>query len=1045
MIDAVVRLALRRRALVLLLALALSGGGVWSALQLPIDAVPDVTNVQVQVNSVAPSLGAQEVERQITFPIELALTGLPRIRETRSISQFGLSQVVLVFEEGSDLYAVRNLVAQRLEGVKDTLPPGVKAEMGPVTTGLGEIYYALLDHPTLDPMQRRTLVDWVLRPALLSVPGLAEINTWGGSVRQIQVQLDPERLQAFGFSVLDVVRAVSESNENAGGASIAKGSEQQLVRSVGTIRRPDDLRKVVLGAPDGVPVTLGQVARVGDAAMVRQGAITGMGKGEQVTAIALLMVGENGRVVVERVKDKLASIRKSLPEGSRLIGFQDRSRLIERTLQTALQNLAEGGALVVAILFLFLFQIRAGLIVSAMIPLSMLFAVMGMRQFHVSANLMSLGAIDFGLVVDGAVIIVENTVKRLAAVRREEMDQWTPQAKDELVYKAASEVLKPSLSGVVIIMAAYLPILTLEGVEGRMFRPMGLTVLFALAGSLLLSLTLVPVLCSLFLKAGPEKENPLVHRLEHGYRPLLGRLLAKPVVPVATAAALFVLAAVIFPRLGSEFMPQLDEGAIAVEAMYAPSISIDEVIERAGVAERFLLEKFPDEIEQVITRIGRPEVATDPMLINQTDILMDLASPSKWKKARSKDELVAKVAAELDNVPGVATSMTQPIQMRMGELLAGVGQRSDLGIQLFGPDPDVLASEAAKIAGLVGRVRGAADVRAESTQGLPQLQVLVDRDALARYGVHVSDVNATVAAAVGGETATIVSDGATRVDVSVRLSEEFRSTPESIGRIPVATADGALVPLRELARIEEVEGPIQISRENGQRRITIQANARGTDLGTLATEVKRRLESDYKVPVGYRLEFAGTFEQLQSGRARLLIVTPLAFLLIYLLLYSTFGSARLAALVFTGIPLAATGGVFALGLRSMPFSMPAGIGFIALAGIAVLNGVVLVSFINDLRRQGSDLRTAIVEGAVARLRPVLMTASVAGIGFLPMALSRGAGAEVQKPLATVVIGGLVSSTILTLVVLPALLDWTERGGGRAGSRAGSQPSEPKGH
>ncbi|MFY7952618.1 MAG: efflux RND transporter permease subunit, partial [Armatimonadaceae bacterium] len=707
-----------------------------------------------------------------------------------------------------------------------------------------------------------------------------------------------------------------------------------------------------------------------------QGAITGMGKGEQVVAIALLMVGENGRIVVDRVKDKLMSIRKSLPDGSRLAGFQDRSALIERTLRTALQNLAEGGALVVLVLFLFLLQMRAGLIVSAMIPLSMLIAVIGMKQFHVSANLMSLGAIDFGLVVDGAVIIVENTVKRLSLASR---DAGVPNEQDrqELVYRAASEVLRPSLAGVVIIMAAYLPILTLEGVEGRMFRPMGLTVLFALAGSLLLSLTLVPVLCSLFLKVEPERENPVVHRLEHVYRPFLARVLRRPMVPAAVGTGLFVAAALLFPRLGSEFMPQLDEGAIAVEAMYAPSIALDEVIERAGVAERFLLAKFPDEIDQVVTRIGRPEVATDPMLINQTDILIDLKPSSGWKRAHSKDALVAQVAAELEKVPGVAVSMTQPIQMRMGELLAGVGQRSDLGIQLFGPDPDVLAVEAAKIAAIVGKIPGAADVRAESTQGLPQLQVTVDRDRLARFGVHVADVNATVAAAVGGQVATVVSDGATRVDVSVRLTERYRSSPSAIGRIPVATADGGLVPLSELATVEEVEGPIQISRENGQRRITVQANARGTDLGTLATAARRKLDGEYRVPVGYRLEFAGTFEQLQSGRARLAIVTPLAFLLIFFLLYSTFGNVRLAGLVFTGIPLAVTGGVFALALRGMPFSMPAGIGFIALAGIAVLNGVVLVSFINDLQKGGMDLRSAIVEGAVARLRPVLMTALVA--------------------------------------------------------------------
>ena len=1026
MIEAIVKFSLKQRAVVLMLSLLLFGLGVWNATQLPIDAVPDITNVQVQVNVVAPSLGAEEVERQLTFPLEIALAGLPHLEETRSISQFGLSQITLVFDEGTDLYFIRNLVSQRLEGAKEQLPPGVKAEMGPVSTGLGEIYYARLDNLNLSLMERRSLMDWVVRPALLAVPGLAEVNTWGGEVRQIQVQLDPQKLQSFGFSVPDVVKAVSESNENAGGAAISQGGEQQLVRSVGTLNSGADLAKIVLGAPEGVPITLAQVATIADAPVVRQGAMSANGQGEQVYAINLLLIGENGRVVVERVKDKVRSIEKSLPPGSKLLGFLDRAELINRTLQTAIKNLVEGGVLVVVVLFFFLFQIRAGLIVSAVIPLAMLFAIIGMRVFRVSANLMSLGAIDFGLIVDGAVIIVENTVRRLVEARHDAGRDLTEDERQALIYKAAAEVLKPSLAGVVIIMAAYLPILTLVGVEGKMFRPMGLTVLFALFGALLLSLTLIPALCSLFLKVRSEKENPLVHALESAYRPLLKRTLRLPMAPVVLALALLGLGLALFTRLGSEFMPQLDEGAIAVEAIYAPSISLDEVIERAGVAERFIQQKFPDEIKEVVTRIGRPEVATDPMLINQTDVLIDLYPPSQWKKAKTKDELVERVAAELGKLPGVATSLTQPIQMRMGELLAGVGQRSDLGVQLFGPDAQVLATEADKLTKLIESVPGAVDVRAETTQGLPQLQIVLNRDAIARYGVRIAEVNATVAAAAGGQVATTLSDGATRVDVSVRLEERFRATPEAISQIPVAVAGGGHVPLSQLAKIAQLEGPVQISRENGQRRITVQSNVRGRDLGSLAEDVKKKLDKDYKIPIGYRLEYAGTFEQLQSGRVRLAIVTPLAFLLIFFLLYTTFGSLKQAALVFTGIPLAITGGVFALFLRGMPFSISAGIGFIALAGIAVLNGVVLVSFINDLRREGGELRESVIEGAVARLRPVLMTASVAGIGFLPMALATGAGAEVQKPLATVVIGGLISATLLTLIVLPTLYVWFEK-------------------
>ncbi|WP_395144035.1 efflux RND transporter permease subunit [Armatimonas sp.] len=1020
MIEAIVKFSLKQRAVVLILSALLLGLGIWNAQQLPIDAVPDITNVQVQVNVTAPSLGAEEVERQLTFPLEIALAGLPKLEETRSISQFGLSQIVLVFEEGTDLYFIRNLVAQRLEGAKEQLPPRVKAELGPVTTGLGEIYYARLDNPNLSLMERRSLMDWVVRPALLSVPGLAEVNTWGGEARQVQVQLDPQKLQALGFSVPDVVKAISESNENAGGAAISQGGEQQLVRSIGTAKGADDLKKIVLGAPEGVPVTLAQVAVITDAPLVRQGAMTANGQGEQVYAINLLLIGENGRIVVERTKEKLLAIEKSLPPGSKLLGFLDRAELIERTLQTAIKNLVEGGVLVIIVLFLFLLQLRAGLIVSAVIPLAMLFAVIGMRVFHVSANLMSLGAIDFGLIVDGAVIIVENTVRRLVEARHHSNRDLTEPERQDVIYRAAAEVLKPSLAGIVIIMAAYLPILSLDGVEGKMFRPMGLTVLFALTGALLLSLTLVPALCSLFLKARSEKRHPVLHQMERAYRPLLEGTLRLPVVPVTLSVALLAIAIWLFPRLGSEFMPQLDEGAIAVEAIYAPSISLDEVVERAGVAERFIQQKFPDEIKEVVTRIGRPEVATDPMLINQTDILIDLNSPSQWKKAKSKAELVEKVATELNKLPGMGVSLTQPIQMRMGELLAGVGQRSDLGVQLFGPDPATLASEADKLTRLIRSVPGAVDVRAETTQGLPQLQIALDRDTIARYGVRIAEVNATLAAAVGGQVATTLSDGATRVDVSVRLQERFRSTPEAIGEIPISLVGGGSIPLRQLARISSIEGPVQISRENGQRRITVQSNVRGRDLGSLAEDVKKKLNAEYKAPVGYRLEFAGTFEQLQSGRARLAIVTPLAFLLIFSLLYTTFGSLKQAALVFTGIPLAVTGGVFALYLRGLPFSISAGIGFIALAGIAVLNGVVLVSFINDLHREGKPTREAVVEGAVARLRPVLMTASVAGIGFLPMAVASGAGAEVQKPLATVVIGGLISATLLTLVVLPTL-------------------------
>jgi cobalt-zinc-cadmium resistance protein CzcA len=1028
MIEAILKFSLRQRALIVLLALALIGFGLYSATQLPIDAVPDLTNRQVQINAVAPALGAEEVERQITFPLEVALAGLPYLVETRSISQFGLSQITVVFRDDTDLYFARQLVSQRLEGVKEQLPPGVHAEMGPVSSGLGEIYYIRLDNPDLSLMERRTLMDWVVRPALLSVPGLAEVNTWGGEVRQVQVQIDPDRLRAYGFTVPDVLEAVSESNQNAGGAYLRRGPEQQVVRGIGTLRGPEDIRKVVLGSHEGTPVTVEQVAQVSDAPMVRQGAITAEGRGEAVYAINMLLIGENGRIVVERVKDRVRTIEKSLPAGSQLVGFLDRSALIERTLRTAMTNLIEGGLLVIVVLFLFLLQMRAGLIVSSVIPLSMLIAVIGMRYFGVSANLMSLGAIDFGLIVDGAVILVENSVRRLTEERQLHGRELTEEERRETIYAATLQVRRASQFGEMIIIAAYLPILSLTGIEGKMFRPMGLTVIFALLGALLLSFTLVPALCALFLRVREERRNPVVHLLEMRYRPLLEWTLGHKWLPLTVAAGLLVVSISLFGRLGSEFLPKLDEGAVAVEAMYLPSISLEEVVERATVAERHIKAKFPDEVKELITRIGRPEVATDPMLVNQTDILIDLTPRDRWKKARTKDELVAKMAEELEKLPGVATGMTQPIQMRTGEILEGVGQRSDLAIKLYGADPEILAAEAAKIAAVIQKTPGAADVRTETTEGLPQLQIRLDRDAIARYGVRAAEVNAVLGTAVGGAVATTISDGARRVDVSVRLAPEFRDDPEQIGRIPVPTPDGTTVPLSLLAEVASIEGPVQISRENGQRRITVQANARGRDLGSLAEEVQRRLDREYRLPTGYRLEFAGTFEHLQSGRTRLALVTPLTFALIFLLLYSTFGSVKQAALVFTGIPLAVTGGVLALYLRGMPFSIPAGIGFIALAGIAVLNGVVMVTFINELRRDGKAVREAILEGAVSRLRPVLMTAAVAGFGFVPMAFSQGAGAEVQKPLATVVIGGLISATLLTLAVLPTLYALFERDG-----------------
>jgi heavy metal efflux system protein len=870
-------------------------------------------------------------------------------------------------------------------------------------------------------------LDWVIKPQLRTVPGLIEVNSFGGTEKQFQVLVDPQKLIAHGITLRHVQEALEENNRNAGGAYLQRGDEQQLVRSVGLIRGVDDIRNVVIGAEHGTPIFIKDVAEVTTGPAIRQGAVTMNGEGEAVTGITMLLLGENGRTVVQRVKERVAQIQKTLPAGTKLVGFMDRSDLINRTLQTAVKNLVEGGLLVILVLFLFLFQIRAGLIVSSAIPLSMLFAIIGMKQYHVSANLMSLGAIDFGLIVDGAVIIVENAVRQLSERRKALGRDLTEPERLDTIYESALGVLKPSLFGVIIILAAYLPILSLVGIEGKMFRPMGLTVILALVGALILSLTLIPALCACFLRVRAEKENPVLERLTHAYEPALKWAMRRRLVTAGGALVFFVLCASLFPLLGSEFIPELDEGAMAIQAGYPPSMSLEKAIERAGVLERTLKHSFPNEVDQVLTRIGRAEVATDPMLVSQHDVLISLKPQGQWREARTKDELVAKMSEAVEAVPGMGASFTQPIKMRMNELIEGVGIRADLGIKLFGDDMDLLARKGAEIGRIVRSVPGAADVSVETTEGLPVLSIEIRREEIARYGINVADVQQVIEMAVGGAEAGEIAEGNQRFDLVVRLDPQYRKDPEAIGRILVPSPGGQQIPLAQLAEIRSGEGPVQISRENGQRRVVIQANVRGRDLGTFVEDVKKKVDARVKLPTGYHLEYGGTYEHLQSGRARLMLVVPLTFALIFLLLFTTFGSLRQAGLVFTGIPFAITGGILALLARGMHFSMSAGIGFIALFGVAVLNGVVLVTFINQLREQGTTVHEAVVEGCRLRLRPVLMTAAVASIGFIPMAMAHGAGAEVQKPLATVVIGGLLTSTLLTLFVLPTLYAWFERG------------------
>ncbi len=1025
MINALVRFSIANRFFVVLATVFLLAIGIFSATQLPIDAVPDVTNKQVQINTVAPGLAPQEIERQITFPLEVALAGIPRLQETRSVSQFGLSQVTVIFDDAIDIYFARQLVQERLTAAQSSLPEGIEAPaMGPVSTGLGEIYYVAVEGPG-NLMQRRTLLDSVVRPQLRTVPGLSEVNAFGGLEKQFQVLVDPQRLAARNIPLRSVMEALQENNQNAGGGYLRRGDEQQLVRGVGVIRNESDIADIVVGAENGVPITIRDVASVTTGGAIRQGAVTMNGKGEAVTGITMLLLGENGRTVVERVKERVVSIQKSLPAGTKLVGFMDRSDLINRTLATATRNLAEGGFLVILVLFLFLLQLRAGLIVSSTIPLAMLIAIIGMKQFNVSANLMSLGAIDFGLIVDGAVIIVENCIRRLAEQRHEMGRILSEPERLETIYESTIEMVKPSLFGVGIIVAAYLPILTLQGIEGKMFRPMGMTVIMALVGAMLLSITLIPALCAYFLRVNAEKENPVLHKVAGSYEPALRWVMKHRIATSAAALIFFLACGSLFSRLGSEFIPRLDEGAMAIQVGYPPSMSLEKAVERSTFLEKTLKEKFPTEIDQILTRIGRAEVATDPMLVSQHDILISLKPSTEWKNAHSKEELVEKVSKAVEKLPGMGASYTQPIQMRMNELIEGIGIRAELGIKLYGDDLDVLTKKGAEIGQVLRSIPGNADVSVETTEGLPILNIDVDRARIARYGINVSDVQRTVEMAVGGSEAGQIIQGNLRFDLVVRLAETYRNDPEAIGRILVRAPSGISIPLSQLATIESSEGPVQVSRENGARRVVIQSNVRGRDLGSFVEDVKREVNAKVKLPVGYHLEYGGTYEHLQSGQRRLMIVVPITFAVIFLLLFTTFNSIKQAALVFTGIPFAITGGILALFLRGMPFSISAGVGFIALFGVAVLNGVVMVTFINEIRSQGHSVFDATLQGALIRLRPVLMTATVAGIGFIPMALAHGAGAEVQKPLATVVIGGLITSTLLTLFVLPTLYNWFE--------------------
>ncbi|MBT9584326.1 efflux RND transporter permease subunit [bacterium] len=1021
MLNRLIESSIEHRFFVVLTTLALVVVGLYASWTLPIDAVPDITTNQVVINMAAPALAPEEIERQITRPLEISLAGLPGSTEMRSISQFGLSQVTVVFEDQTDIYRARQLVAERVAVMSEQLPAGARPpEMAPIATGLGEIYYVFIESDTLPLSDRRAILDWQVRPRLRTVPGVIEVNSFGGAVRQYQVLANPERLRTYNISLKELRQALADNNRNAGGAYIAKHNEQQLVQGIGVVSSLEDIRNIVLAAKNGVPVWVSDVAEVKFGQALRQGTITKDGRGETVAAIAVMLMGENSRQVTRRVKERVAELQKEVPPGVRLVGFLDRTTLVDQTLHTATLNLLEGGLLVVLVLMVFLLQLRAGLIVSSIIPLAMLFAMIGMRAFRVSANLMSLGAVDFGLIVDAAVIIVENCVRRLGERRQQLGRALSESERLEIIRAGTIEVRQASQFGELIIIAAYLPVLSLIGVEGKMFRPMGFTVVLALSAAMVLSATLVPALCAYFLPDRAEKENRLVNWLQALYLPLLRRAVQKRRTVVAAAVALVVASLSLFPRLGAEFLPKLDEGAICINPGYLPGISVESAIERATLVEKVLMQRFPDEIKTTATRIGRPDIATDPMLLAQHDIFLPLTPRSQWKKARTKADLIEKIEQTLADIPGMKYSFTQPIEMRMNELSEGMGIRGEVGVKVYGSKLDTLRAKAAEIAALMRSVNGGTDVSVESTAGLPVLQVRLRRGDLARQGINVADVHEVIETAIGGNTVGRVYEGERAFDLFLRYDEPYRDRAEVIGDLLVQGKTGQRVPLTQLADIDSLEGPVQISRENGERRVVVQANVRGRDLGSYVEEVQARVAAEVKMPTGYHLSWGGQYEHLRSGRARLSLVVPVTFLIIFTLLYITYRNWFDALRVFTGIPLAVSGGIVALYLRGMPFSMSAGVGFIALSGIAVLADMVMVQTIRNNLATGMELQPALEDAGLSRLRAVLMTASVAAIGFLPMALSTGTGAEVQRPLATVIIGGLCSSTTLTLLVLPAL-------------------------
>ena len=1026
MINALIRFSIAQKLIVLLLVAIMAAAGAYSLINLPIDAVPDVTNVQVQVLTNAPSLAPLEIERQITFPIEVAMSGIPGVEEIRSVSKFGISNVTIVFEESTDIYFARQLILERMATARENIPPSIGSpEMGPIATGLGEIYqYEVRAEPgsNYTATDLRTIHDWNIRRQLMGVPGVTEVNSHGGYGKQYEVRLSPEKLQSYGLTLSDVHDAVMSNNGTVGGGYITKGAEQYLLRGVGLVEKMEDITNIVVKTgKEGVPVFVRDLGEVVEGQSIRQGAVSTNGEGEIVSGMAIMLKGENSRVVAERVKAKIEEIKMTLPKGVTIEPFYDRTSLVKRAIWTVEKNLLEGAALVIFVLLLLLGNWRGALLVATIIPLSMLFAAILMRIFNVSGNLMSLGALDFGLIVDGAVVMVENVVRRRAEAQHEK----SREPPERTILEACLEVARPVVFAVAIIGIVYLPILSLRGIEGKMFVPMALTVIFALLGSLLLSLTYVPAMLALILKGNvSESESFLVRWAKQIYRPSLAFVMKFRAQVLAIAVTVVVISGIIFPYLGGEFIPRLDEGDILVEAISLPSVSLDQSMVMTTAVEKSL--KVYPEVKTIVSKCGAPAVATDSMSLNQCDVFVMLNPIDEWKSGWSKEKLIEEMSKKLEaEVPGAASfGFMQPIEMRVNELIAGT--RGDVAIKLFGDDLQVLADKGEEIEKVLATIQGAEETKVEVTTGLPQLQIKPDRAAIARYGINVEDVNELVEAIFAGKKAGEVFEGEQRFDIVLRLNEDASKSVESVRALILTAPNGQRVPLAQVADIALVEGAAQISREATRRRIVVSTNVRQRDIASFVTEAKEKIGKEVTLPPGYYLQWGGAFENLERATSRLLIVVPIALFLIFVMLFSTFGSAKQALMIYTGIPFAIVGGVVALALRGMPFSISAGVGFIALFGVAVLNGVVMVSFINHLREEGKSVLDAVNDGAMTRLRPVLMTALVASLGFIPMALATSAGAEVQRPLATVVIGGLITSTLLTLLILPTLYAWFEK-------------------